>query len=449
MSRFENDLTKGSVWRQLLIFSLPLFAGNLLQSCFNLADMIILGRFGGTASLSGVSLGGGVMTILSTFAAGLATGGTVVIGNYLGSGRKEKINRVISTLLVTLTSFGLAFMTCLLLFSNQLLKLMRTPAESFHQAREYLLVCAIGLVFIYGYNALGAIMRGLGDSATPTYFLVVACGVNIGLDFLLVAYYDLGAMGAALATVISQAGAMFAMIIYLKMKKFMFDFKPSSFIFYKQEFKSILKTGLPMSIQSIATNLSFLVLSSFNNQLGGVNASAAVAVVMNFNGFAILPSHALNAAATAMISQNAGKGDLKRSRQTVNVCLILCIIVSAIVFTLVRLFPTPIFNLFGAEKAVITCGIPYLLAFSFEYVGLPFIVGYNSFQTGTGRGWVILITTLCSSFIFRIPMAMLFGFYFNMGIEGVAYGIPIATAFGALMSWVFYMVFRNKQIAKI
>ncbi len=446
--KFEQDLTQGNVWKQLLIFSLPFLASNLVQSCFNLADMIILGNYGGTYSLSGVSIGGGVMTVLTTFASGLATGGTVVIGNYLGAGHKNKINKVISTLLVTLGIIAITITIVLGLGVDPLLSLLKAPAESFTEAHNYLFICACGVIFIFGYNALASIMRGLGDAKTPMIFIILACILNIILDLILVAYYKIGAVGAALATIISQALAMISCIIYLKVNDFMFDFKPGSFRFYKEEFWLITKTGLPMSIQSVATNFSFLVLNSYNSRLGGVNASAAVAVVMNFNGFAILPSHAINQAATSMISQNSGKGDLllKRSHEVVKACLIMCIIVSGIVFTLVRTFPEPIFHLFGAEEAVINCGIPYLLAFSFEYATLAFIVAYNSFLTGTGRGYLILITTLLSSFILRIPIAYLLGFILNMGIVGVAYAAPIATAFGALMSFIFFQAYKNRSV---
>lgn len=443
-SRFEKDLTTGNVWQQLLIFSLPFLASNLVQSCFNLADMIILGRFGGTNSLSGVSIGGGVMTILTTMAGGLATGGTVVIGNYLGSNQKEKINRVISTLLMSLTIIALIVMVAIIIGIDGLLVLLHAPTESYSEARNYLLVCAVGLVFIFGYNALASIMRGLGDAKTPMIFIVLACIFNIFLDIYLVAVVGLGAVGAAFATVTSQALSMISCIVYLKTHDFRFDFKPKSFVFSGREFSLIIKTGLPISIQSVATNFSFLLLNSFNSTLGGVNASAAVAVVMNFNGFAILPNIAVNSAATAMISQNVGKGNLERSRKILNSCLVMCLVISGIVFVLMHLFPKGIFALFGAEAAVVACGVPYLLAFSFEYVGMPFIVACNAFLTGTGRGVLILITTLLCSFGFRIPIAYFLGFTMDWGIQGTAYAIPIATLAGAILSCMFYMIYKNK-----
>lgn len=446
-SKFEKDLTTGKVWKQMLLFALPFFASNFIQSCLNLADMVIVSRFGGTNGLSGVSVGASIMVILTTLAAGLATGGTVVIGNYLGSGQREKINRVISTLFISLFAISLFFMLILITGADTFLNWVNAPYESFSEAKVYLIVCAIGLPFMFGYNAVSSVMRGLGDARTPMYFIFLACMVNVALDMLFVVGFNMGAMGAALATVISQGISVISSVIYLKLRDFMFDFRLSSFVFSKEEFWHIIRTGLPVSIQSVATNFSFLLLSSYNNLLGGVNVSAAVAVVMNFNGFAILPSHAINAAATAMISQNIGKGNYERSRKTVYVCLIMCIAVCAVVFSLVHLFPELIFKLFGAEEEVILCGIPYLLAFSFEYVGLPYIVGFNSYHTGTGRSWILLITTIFTSFIFRVPIAYYLGFKTDLGITGVAYSIPIATLVGAVLSFAFYMIFRNKKVS--
>ena len=174
MSTFEHDLTKGNIWKQLVWFAVPFFISNLIQSLYSLIDLIILGHFGGTNSISAANIGGQVLVILTNLAAGLSGGGTVMLGNYLGSKRKDKINGAISTLFITLTVMAAAFMVLLFILKQPLLRLLDTPEEAFSQAEQYLFICTLGLLFIYGYNALSAIMRGLGDSRTPMIFVMIA-----------------------------------------------------------------------------------------------------------------------------------------------------------------------------------------------------------------------------------------------------------------------------------
>lgn len=438
MSTFEHDLTKGNIWKQLVWFAVPFFISNLIQSLYSLIDLIILGHFGGTNSISAANIGGQVLVILTNLAAGLSGGGTVMLGNYLGSKRKDKINGAISTLLITLTVMAAVFMVLLFILKQPLLRLLDTPEEAFSQAEQYLFICTLGLLFIYGYNALSAIMRGLGDSRTPMIFVMIACVINIILDLVLVAGFHLGAGGAAVATVFAQGCSMLFCIIYLKHHDFMFDFKPSSFHFIKEESHTLFRTGLPLSIQMVGTNFSFLILTTFINRAGGVAASAAAGIVNNFNGFAILPEAAISSAASAMIAQNMGKKDVKRSSKTMHCCLVLCIGVSLVVFTLMHIFPEQIFHLFGVKEDVLAYGLPYIFAFSFEYVGLPFIMSFNTVSTATGNGWITLVTNMISAFIVRIPLAYVLAFLCELGVRGIAISIPIATAVGAIISFLFY-----------
>lgn len=437
--QFEYDLTKGNVLKQLIWFAVPFFISNLIQSLYNLTDLIVLGHFGGTNSISAVNIAGQVMVILTNLAAGLSVGGTIMLGNYLGSKRKQKINDAISTLLLTLMMLAIALTIILVIVNQPLLRLMETPKESFHQASQYLYICSVGLIFIYGYNSLSAIMRGLGDSRTPMRFILLSCGINIVMDLILVVGFRLGAGGAAFATVFAQGCSMLFCIAYLKKHNFTFDFKPSSFVFVKKEFVTLIKTGLPVSVQQVATNFSFLILTALVNHVGGVAASAAAGIVNNFNGFAILPDVAISSSATAMISQNLGAEDIPRAKKTMYSCLMLCCIISVVVFSLVHIFPAQIFALFGAKEDVLVYGLPYIFAFSFEYVGLPFIIAFNTISTASGNGWVTLITNLISAFLVRIPVALLLGFKLNMGISGIGYSIPLATVAGATIAFLFYL----------
>ncbi len=312
--KLERDLTKGSVVKQLIMFALPFMLSNLIQSFYNVADMYIVGKFCGPAGISAVNIGGQVTFLMTNLVVGLCVGGTVIVAQYLGNDRRKEVVECIGTLLVSLLGAAVVITVVMLFISTQILNLIQTPEESFAQAREYLDITIMGTLFIFGYNALSAIMRGMGDSRRPLYFVTIACALNIVLDYILVGGFGMEAKGAAIATVFSQGVSMALCVIYLKTHDFVFDFKLKSFRFYPHHFKVLMKVGVPTSIQNVISNFSFLVLTTIANQFG-VAASAGLAVVGKYNGFAIMPTVAVGSSISAMAAQNIGAGQLDRAKK--------------------------------------------------------------------------------------------------------------------------------------
>jgi len=235
MNNFENNMSQGNVLKKLILFSLPFLASNLIQSFYNVADMLIVGNFCGKEAMSGVNIGGQVTFILTNIVIGFSMGATVLIGQYIGANNREAMRRVIATILTLLIGLAVVITVVMLIFKNFVLDLIQTPPEAYGEADRYLTVTLIGIVFIFGYNALSAILRGMGDSKRPLYFVTVACLTNVVLDLIFVAGFNWAAWGAAVATVISQALSMALCIIYMIKKKFDFDFKLSSFKIYKDQ----------------------------------------------------------------------------------------------------------------------------------------------------------------------------------------------------------------------
>jgi putative MATE family efflux protein len=229
MSRIENDLSRGNVLTKLVLFAIPFLISNFIQSLYNVADMLIVGQFCGSESMSGVNIGGQVTFILTNTIIGLCMGGTVLIGQYIGAGNKGALKRVIATLITLLTVLSIFITVIMLLIKVPVLRLIRTPPESFRESDQYLTVTLTGIIFIFGYNALAAILRGMGNSKQPLYFVTAACITNIILDLVFVAVFKWGAFGAALATVLSQALSVFLCINYMIRNNFQFDFKLRSF----------------------------------------------------------------------------------------------------------------------------------------------------------------------------------------------------------------------------
>lgn len=437
-TKLESDLTKGNVWKQMLLFAIPFFISNLIQSLYGIADMMIVSYFGGTESVAGVNTSSSIIIIVTNLATGIAAGGTVMVGQFLGAGQRENIKKSISTLFLTLLGLAAVIIIGLLLFAHPLLKALNTPAEAYGESYGYLVVSLIGVVFIFGYNAVSAVIRGMGDGKTPLYFVIVACFVNIGLDLLFIAVFHWGATGAAAATVIAQAVSMISCVIYLVRHDFVFDFKWSSYQFDKDMFSTLMKVGLPNGVQHAATNLSFLFMTALINDIGGVAANAAVGIVGKFNTFALMLQVAFNTSASAMISQNIGAGQMKRSKKIMLCCLVLCTIMSVFVYSIAYFFPEEILLLFGAKPDVVEQGVIYMSAFRYEYVFVPVIIALNSMFLGNGNGWILLVTNLLSSFVVRIPAALYLGIAQDMGVYGIGLAVPIASCVGAIAVVVFY-----------
>lgn len=439
----ENDLTEGSVAKQLIKFALPFMLSNLIQTLYNVADMLIVGNYIGPVGVSGVNIGGQVTFILTNIVVGLSAGGTVVIAQFLGSGDRKSMNESIRTLITSLLAAAAVITVVMMLLSDTILRLIQTPEESYKQARDYLNITLTGTVFIFGYNAFSAILRGLGDSKRPLIFVSIACIINVFLDLLFVGSFGMEAMGAALATVISQAVSMVACIIYLKRSDFEFDFKLSSFRFYKKRFFKLMQVGLPISIQNVIVNFSFLVLTTIANGMG-VSASAAIGIVAKYNGFAILPAIAVGSSVSAMVAQNMGAGLIDRAKKTLYVGFTLAFSISLVVFTITHLFTKQILSVFGDDADMIAAGMEYIQTFSFDYLVVPATFCLNGIITGSGHTIVSSVSGIMSAIGFRIPFAVLFGVILKKGMWGLGLAAPLASFGTALIIFVYYLTGKWK-----
>ena len=241
MSRFEKNLSEGNVVKQLIMFSLPFLISNIIQSLYSVVDMVVVGKYAGTISMSGVNIGSQVTFLITNMVFGLCVGATVLIGQYMGCGNREAIKKTIGTLFTSLMVLAVVLTVVMIWLEEPILRLIKTPEEAFSEAKSYFFVTMLGTFFIFGYNALSAVMRGMGDSKNPLYFVAIACAVNIVLDVVLVAGFNMGALGAAVATVVSQAISMILCVVYLAKNEFIFDFKLQSFVPDYEKLKLLLK----------------------------------------------------------------------------------------------------------------------------------------------------------------------------------------------------------------
>ena len=437
MAEFQHDLTTGHVGKKLLAFSIPFLFSNLIQSIYNVADMLIVGRFIGSSGISAVNIAGQLSFVILGLVFGLSIGGTILVGQYIGAKMQKDTVETVSTIFTLLAIIAVIATIVMLIFGGHLLRLIKTPEEAFPDALAYLNICIAGNIFIFGYNAISAILRGMGDSKNPLYFVSIACFINIVLDLLFVGPLNMGTSGAALATVIAQALSMILSMIYLSRKNFIFDFKLKSFKIFKDKLKLIIKFGVPTAIQNVLTGFSFIFITALVNSMG-VYASAAVGIAMKVNSFAILPSIAISMSVSAMGAQNIGAGQYDRAKSTMKVGALLSFAMTAVVFVLLEAFPAQITSLFTSEQAVIDNSIGYIRAVSFDFLIVPFFFSLNGLFNGAGHTNFTLIANCLSALLFRIPLSYLLMSTLGLGLVGIGVAAPLSTI-SALLMGIWYL----------
>lgn len=445
MSKLQRDFTTGPIGRGMIAFAMPFLLSNILQALYGAVDMWVVGNFSAadatvrTAVLSGVNIGSQITNLVAMMVSGLTVSGTVMVGQYVGARKPKDASETVGTMFTLLFLAGLALTILMIVLSGPLLRLLDTPAEAFPHAQQYLNICLSGTLFIFGYNAISAIQRGLGDSVRPLIFVGVACVINIVLDLWMVKGLGMGAAGAAWATVIAQAVSLGMAAWYLSRSRFIFDFKLSSFKIKKDKMRLMIKLGIPSSVQSIIVNISFLVMTALVNGIGGYVASAAVGVAGKFNSFAILPAVAMSSSVSAFAAQNIGARRHDRAKKALGVGVAMALGISAAVFVLVQLFPGEIIAFFDQNPDTIANGIEYMRTFSFDYLLVPILFCINGLIMGAGHTTFTLLTASLSSLLLRIPVAVVFGSVLGWGLKGVGLAGPAASTAGvALASWFLF-----------
>ena len=326
MDSFHKDLTQGSVVKQLLRFAIPFMLSNLLQALYSVADMVIVGQFCGKVGITGVSIGSQINILVTGAAMGLSIGGTVMIAQYGGQKRFDQQRKTIGNVTTLYLILSVIVTAVMLTVGRGLLVVLNTPASAFTEAENYYNICMGGTVFMFLYNAISGVLRGMGDSKRPLYFVLIAAITNVALDLLLVGKFGMRAAGAAWATITAQALSVIISLIYLAKNNFFAAYSVSDFKLEMQKLRSLIKIGLPSSVQSLVVSLSFLTLTALVNSLPNAEiASACQGIGGKINSFAILPALAISSAISSMAGQNIGAGEFKRAKKTMYVGMVMAL----------------------------------------------------------------------------------------------------------------------------
>ena len=447
---FINDFTSGPVMRTMLVFAFPLFLSNLLQAIYNVVDMIVVGQVVGEFGLSGITIGGDILAMLTFLSMGFSNASQIIISQYIGAGLRDRLSRFIGTMssFLILCAAGLSVI-CLLL-RKQILVWMNTPAESWDQALAYATTCMFGLVFIYGYNIVSAIMRGLGDSKRPFMFIAIAAVLNLILDILFVAGFRWDAFGAALATVIAQGVSFLSALLYLykNRERFGFDFTPRHFLIDKQELISLLKLGIPFAIRSASIQFSRLFVNSWINSYG-VTVSAVTGVTHKVDLFGNLIGISITTAGSSMVGQNIGAQKYTRVSRILGTAFILNAIAFSAMIAIVTIFPAPVFGLFTSDPNVLRVCMEYIPISVICFVAAALRDSMNAFTGGCGNYKFNFAVAIVDGIFARVGFSLLFGLGFDMGYFGFWLGNAIAGSVPFFLGTIYYLSGRWKKESSI
>lgn len=438
----RNDFTKGSIIGKMIPFMVPVLGALILQAMYGAVDILVVGKFGTTAGISGVSTGSSIVNLVTFAVTGFSMGITVLIGRYLGEKREDRIGRVIGGAICFFAVAAFIIAAVMVFFARQISILMRAPEEALDLTIAYIRICGGGMFFIVAYNLISSIFRGFGNSRLPLLFVAIACVVNIAGDLLFVSVFNMNVVGAALATVIAQAVSVVLSLIIIKKQPLPFTIKRSDISFNPEIFRFI-RVGAPIAFQELMTQVSFLALCAFINRLG-LEASSGYGVANKITSFVMLIPSAIMQSLSSFIAQNVGAGKEKRARQTMltGMALGASIGVFIMLFTFFR--GDFLSSLFSDDPAVIAKAFEYLRGYAPEAIVTCILFSFIGYYNGHGQTLFVMLQGLIQTCLVRLPISYLMSIRENADLTGIGLAAPSASVFGILLNLGFYIYYSKK-----
>lgn len=435
----EKNLTTGSVFKNVILFSLPYLLSYFLQTLYGMADLFIIGQFEGVASTTAVSIGSQVMHMLTVMIVGLAMGTTVSIGQAIGAGDRRQAAKDVGNTITLFMALSITLMATLLALVGPIVSAMSTPEEAVNGTVAYLTICFIGIPFITAYNIISSIFRGMGDSKSPMYFIAVACAANIGLDYLFMGVFRLCPAGAALGTTVSQAiSVAISLIVIIKRKSIVLqksDFKPQRPVMGK-----ILKIGIPIALQDGLIQVAFIIITIIANHRG-LNDAAAVGIVEKVMSFLFLIPSSMLSTVSALGAQNIGANKPERAIQTLQYAILLAVGFGVLSSVVIQFVAEPIVSLFTDRNAdggadVIRLGGQYLRGYIWDSIFAGIHFSFSGYFCACGKSSLSFLHNILAIALVRIP-----GVYLTSQLfPETLFPMGLATAAGSLLSVVVCVV---------
>ncbi len=436
-----KDFTSGKEGPLILRFAMPMLIGNIFQQLYNIVDSLVVGNFLGRDALAAVGASFPVIFALISLIIGIATGSTIIIAQYFGAKDYEKVKRAIDTMYIFTFVASIIVSLAGIYFVEDIFRLLQLPEEIMPKAKSYLTVYMAGMIVFFGFNGTSAILRGLGDSKTPLYFLIISSLVNIALDLLFILVFGWGVTGVALATVIAQGGAFVTAILYLNKTHKIIKFSFTGWVFDRSIFYNSIRIGLPSGFQHTFVAVGMMALMGIVNTFG-TNVIAAYSVAQRIDSLAAMFAMNFGQALTSFTGQNIGANKLERVKNGLRATMLMGSSISVAVTIIVLLFGKQIMGFFTPDEFVVIYGTRYLNIVSPFYITFTAMFVVGGVMRGAGDTIIPMFMTLFSLWVVRIPLAFILSA--SMGETGIWWAIPIGWLSGMLLSYIYYMTGRWK-----
>ena len=440
----ESNFVQGRILAPLLRFAIPVLGALILQAMYGAVDLLVVGQFAASTDVSAVSTGSQLMHTITFVVVGLSMGTTILLGNCIGAGEKERAGDIIGTAICLFGLLGLLITVAVPLLARPLCRLMQAPEEAFAQTVAYVSICAGGALFIVAYNVLGSVFRGLGDSRTPLTAVVIACIANIAGDLLFVAVFKMGAAGAALATALAQAVSVVLCFLVIRRHGLPFPFSRRCVRLQGRIALRTVRLGAPLALQDLLVSISFLVILAIVNSLGLV-ASAGIGVAEKLCAFIMLVPSAFSQALSAFVAQNMGARQPGRARRAMFYGMGVSFLLGIVMAWAAYFHGNLLGGIFSRDAEVVAAGADYLRAYAIDTLLVSFLFCFLGYFNGCSRTTFVMIQGLVGAFGVRIPVSWLMSRQPQPSLFRIGLATPASTIVQIILCTLFFVALLRRE----
>lgn len=435
----NNDFVNGKILPSLIKFALPVLFALFLQAMYGGVDLLVVGKFSDNSSVSAVSTGSQLMQSITTAITGVSMGTTVLLAQKIGSGKRKEAGQIISSSVILFSVISLLLTVLFIVFAKNICRLMNAPHEAFDETARYFTICSAGLIFITAYNVIGSIFRGIGDSKTPLVTVAVACAVNIICDLIFVAVFQMGAAGAAFATVLAQAVSVAVSLVIITHKELPFEVKRLYFSVKSAQnhlyIRRTLSLGIPIALQDLLVSISFLVILSIVNDLGLVY-SAGIGVAEKVCMFIMLVPIAFMQSLSSFVGQNEGAGYHERSVRAMLYGMAVSFVPGVIMAAVAFFHGDILAGIFSNESDTVIQSAEYLKAYAIDTLLVSFLFCFCGYYNGCGKTTFVMIQGLIGAFGVRIPVSWIMSRTEPVSMFHIGLASPCSTSIQIILCFI-------------
>lgn len=420
------SFTEGKILQPLILFAFPVLLALFLQAMYGAVDLLIVGKFASSVDVSAVSTGSQIMTTLTNLISSFAMGTTILLGQQIGSGKKEEGGRTVGTAILLFAGIAVILSVCMVIGASQISQIMNAPAEAFQKTENYIRICGGGMLVIVAYNLIGCIFRGLGDSKTPLLTVAIACVFNIAGDLILCAIFHMGTEGAAIATVFAQVVSVAVSFILISKKDLPFTMKKKNIRIHKKYLRKMIGFGAPIALQDLLVSISFLIILAIVNSMG-VTASAGVGVAEKVCAFIMLISSAFMQSMSAFVAQNYGAGQMKRAKKALQYGIAVSFSIGVVMFFITFFHGDILAGIFSSDNEVILAAADYLKAYAIDCLFTAIFFCYTGFYNGIGKTRFVMVQGILGAFCVRVPVSYFMSIQPNPSLFHIGLATPMSS----------------------